>query len=442
MLNQKIIMSLVVILAILSAFLVAGISYLVFPDQPYTSSSEPIFTIHRAIPVTPIYIDSAGNVNPSTAPIQRNVDTYSLTEDIINYTIFIQRSNIVFDGKDHTIQGFANGINSAAEGIIIEEKTNITIENVCLKQFYTGISLTSSSNITINKNTLTDIHSAINLDSCNGTTITGNKEKNVVSAIRIANNYGQGESTNNIVMQNHITNALTGVSITPGSFNIISENSFVDVTVAIVEGGNTTIISKNSMVNGRTGISIGGTFGTDYDPSIGGSNCVIFRNYIANFSETGITAVGANNTIYENMIKDTKTGVKLEGTNWINASNNRFFYNNLINNTQSIAIGNNTFANFWDNGKEGNYWSNYKGTDSNSDGIGDSSYTIDDINLDKYPLMTPYGNWTTEQSITDQIMWAAVWVGLAAFIALIGAGLMLLINKVRTKHNRFSKFPN
>jgi parallel beta-helix repeat protein len=433
-------MSLAVILAILSAFLVAGISYLVFPDQPSTSGSEPIFTIYRAAPVTPIYIDSAGNVNPSTAPIHRNANTYSLTEDILNYTIVIQRSNIVFDGKGHTIQGFINGINIAAEGIIIEEKTNITIQNVYLKQFYTGISLTSSSNITINKNTLTDIHSAISLDSCNNTLIGGNTADNIISAIQIANTYGRGESTNNTINQNRIANALTGISITPGSFNIVNENTFANVNVAIVEGGNATVISKNNMENGMTGITIGGTFGGDDDPSIGGSNCTILRNYIANFSEAGITVVGANNAVYENLIRDTKIGLKLEGTNWINASDNTFFHNSFVSNTQNVAIGNNTHVNFWDNNKEGNYWSDYKGTDSNSDGIGDTPYTIDENSLDKYPLMTLYGNWETEQSLSDQIIWAASWVGLAAFIAFISVGMVLLINKVRTKHNRVAIF--
>ncbi|MGD6809861.1 MAG: right-handed parallel beta-helix repeat-containing protein [Candidatus Bathyarchaeia archaeon] len=436
MLSQKKTMALAIVLAILSAFIVAGISYLVFPDQPSTLPSEPIFNIYRAVPVTPIYIDSAGNINPPTAPIQRSADTYSLTEDLINYTLVIQRSNVTFDGKGHKIQGFINGINSAAEGIVIEEKNNITIENVDLKQFYTGISLTSSSNITISKNTLTDIHSAISLDSCNNTLITGNTADNIISAIQIANRYGREESTNNTITQNHITNALTGISITPGSFNIVNENTLVNVDVAIVEGGNATVISKNSMVNGMTGITVAGTYGGEDDLFIGGSNCTIFRNYIANFSETGITVGGANNTIYENMIKDAKTGLKLEGTNWINASNNTFFRNNFVNNSQNIAIGNNTNVNFWDNGEEGNYWSNYRGTDSNSDGIGDTPHIIDDNNLDNYPLMAPYGNWTTEQSITDQVLWAALLVGLAALIALICVGLVLLANKGRTKHNR------
>jgi hypothetical protein len=45
--------------------------------------------------------------------------------------------------------------------------------------------------------------------------------------------------------------------------------------------------------------------------------------------------------------------------------------------------------NAWDNGVEGNYWSNYNGTDNNSDGIGDTPYLVDSNAKDNYPFMRP-----------------------------------------------------
>ena len=47
-------------------------------------------------------------------------------------------------------------------------------------------------------------------------------------------------------------------------------------------------------------------------------------------------------------------------------------------------------ANSWDNGLVGNFWSDYNGTDSSRDGIGDPPYVIDGNNIDNYPLMFPF----------------------------------------------------
>ena len=48
--------------------------------------------------------------------------------------------------------------------------------------------------------------------------------------------------------------------------------------------------------------------------------------------------------------------------------------------------------NIWDNNALGNYWSNYNGTDSDGDGIGDVPYIIDATNADHFPLMSPFTN--------------------------------------------------
>ncbi|MBU4341077.1 MAG: hypothetical protein KJ928_00595, partial [Candidatus Altiarchaeota archaeon] len=61
---------------------------------------------------------------------------------------------------------------------------------------------------------------------------------------------------------------------------------------------------------------------------------------------------------------------------------------NLIRNVKN-AYGRN--SNFWDNGEKGNHWSDYNGTDSDEDGVGDTPYEIPKDNQDGYPLMAPYG---------------------------------------------------
>jgi hypothetical protein len=49
-------------------------------------------------------------------------------------------------------------------------------------------------------------------------------------------------------------------------------------------------------------------------------------------------------------------------------------------------------SSIWNNSCEGNYWSDYNGTDLDGDGIGDTPYIINSNNQDNYPLMHPYWN--------------------------------------------------
>lgn len=70
---------------------------------------------------------------------------------------------------------------------------------------------------------------------------------------------------------------------------------------------------------------------------------------------------------------------------------NRIYHNDFISNQINA---NDDSHNFWDNGSQGNYWSNYTGPDNNNDGIGDLPYAIPDRdNQDNYPLMHPFENY-------------------------------------------------
>jgi hypothetical protein len=56
----------------------------------------------------------------------------------------------------------------------------------------------------------------------------------------------------------------------------------------------------------------------------------------------------------------------------------------------------------------GNYWSDYNGTDSDGDGMGDTPYIIDENNQDSYPLMAPIyafdaGTWEGTHYFVDVV---------------------------------------
>jgi hypothetical protein len=71
------------------------------------------------------------------------------------------------------------------------------------------------------------------------------------------------------------------------------------------------------------------------------------------------------------------------------SENNTFFCNNFIDDAQNVKFVSFSAHNNWDNGTVGNYWSAYRGNDTNQDGIGDSPYAINANNQDNYPLMVP-----------------------------------------------------
>jgi nitrous oxidase accessory protein len=93
-----------------------------------------------------------------------------------------------------------------------------------------------------------------------------------------------------------------------------------------------------------------------------------------------------SNEIFKNIITKSKfTGLYSDELSFANL----IYHNNFIeNNVQAWDEG----GNQWDNGHEGNHWSNYKGKDKDGDGIGDTPYRIPPVrgyNKDRYPLMKP-----------------------------------------------------
>jgi hypothetical protein len=118
----------------------------------------------------------------------------------------------------------------------------------------------------------------------------------------------------------------------------------------------------------------------------------IFGNNITD-GIVGILISGSNNSMTENFIANNKNGIFFgasEGTIPLNihVSENRFV-DNLRQLGGCVCIDFNTTEEIhnWDNGRFGNYWSDYNGVDANGDGIGDTPYVIDILNRDRYPLM-------------------------------------------------------
>jgi len=108
----------------------------------------------------------------------------------------------------------------------------------------------------------------------------------------------------------------------------------------------------------------------------------IIENNVVRGGEKGISLYQAdNNTLEANTVSEAEFGVRL-----FSSSYNRIFHNNLVDNYEQADLIS-SFQNVWDNGYEGNFWSNYTGFDIDADGLGDEAQYIDGANVDHYPLM-------------------------------------------------------
>jgi len=163
--------------------------------------------------------------------------------------------------------------------------------------------------------------------------------------------------------------------------NTIAENEGRGIHVDPTSTGNinitNNIISNNSIIGGWGAINLLA------------SNNVVHRNIVTNHEVGILVQVNTNNsTITENTISNNGLGIDRHN-GWTH--DNFVCHNNFINNTFQTDVEP-TSNDTWDNGCEGNYWSDYAGADSDGDGIGDIPYLIDLNNTDNYPLMNPY--WT------------------------------------------------
>jgi len=131
-------------------------------------------------------IRSDGSVYPPTAPIQRNGDVYSLTDNIIGYTIAVERENIVLDGGGYTLQGNGN-----STGVFIKNLNNMTVRNMEISNFYYGIRLLSdvymeiSGNHTVSGNTITNSKHGIYILHSSNNVLRNNQMNNNTNSLTI-----------------------------------------------------------------------------------------------------------------------------------------------------------------------------------------------------------------------------------------------------------------
>src|SRR4030042_3568489 len=144
-----------------------------------------------------VIIRSDGSIDPSTAPVQRVGEVYTLTESFVG-NITVKKDNIIVDGAGYSIEATAIGTETTI-GVDTSFRSNVTITNMQIKRFVNGIHLLNSSNNNLLGNNITENVDGIRIDNSTGNTIIGN---NIT-----ANRHGTHPFQGNVFYHNNFINS-------------------------------------------------------------------------------------------------------------------------------------------------------------------------------------------------------------------------------------------
>jgi len=313
-------------------------------------------------------------------------------------------------------------------------------DNIVFDATYAGIVGYSSSSIMICRNLVYHCGlMGIHLDGgSNDCKIADNAVMNNLEGIEL-----ERQSTRNLIEDNHLLNNNASIVLNRcGRLNVFRGNNMTSSQYNLIVLGYDLDsflqdIDDSNIANNKTVYYLTNLHDLTISPStypnpgyIAVVNCtnVAIRDFDVTHNGDGVLLAYSTKCILTNItLRGNRGPLMCGGLTFYESNNNTVINNDISNNSQAVCLchsdGNrfyhNSFvyndrqvvsdflspfsdessgyfsSNVWDNGLEGNYWSDYTGTDGNREGIGDLPYAIDTNNQDDYPLMGTFSSFKT-----------------------------------------------
>jgi parallel beta-helix repeat protein len=311
-----------------------------------------------------IYIKPDGSVN-SSFPIQQNGNLYTLTGDIANYTLEVQRDNIVIDGANYSLDGYGIGI-----GIDLTNRTSVTVKNLKLARFRIGVLLENCSDVRLTGTVIQNSGTGFSFISASGILlrnnflvdcprsfdISGSEISHFLNDMDTSNTFN-GKPIHYLVNQADLT-------VNPFTFPDLDFIIFVNCTRLTVQNLNLTgdyngiylaYTTNSNIINNKIADF---NIKLDYSSNnvVSGNIADIYMEYSPNnniANNTGELVLrslsddntivnnrgsvqlygSSNNTIKNNQLTRADTGLSLAGSH-----NNNIVYNNLSGNNCGLLI--------------------------------------------------------------------------------------------------------
>lgn len=309
-------------------------------------------------PHAPIYIVGNENFTPANGVVGGSgtendpyiIENYSINAenadgiDIRNTTdYFIIRNCLVENGVDNY------------NGIHLENVVNGRIESCISENNYNGIHISYSS------------YTSTSYNTCSNNYDDGIHVRDYSSYISITHN----------ICRNNFTDGSDGIQISDTSYTSISHNICDNnhaSGVHLLSGSFNNTVDNNVCVNSIYGIHL-----TDSDNNVISSN-ICMNNVF------GVRLKGSSNNVLEgNICENNSWGIYLR----FSSNYNTLHHNCLLFNTENN--GYDADNNTWDDGSEGNRWSDWQPPDhpdADEDGIVDEPRPImAGSNQDRYPIV-------------------------------------------------------